>query len=85
MLRAYALDYTASWDHNLPQVEFVYNNSYHTSIGVGSFKALCGQRCRIPICWDEATERKPCKIELIDQTNDVVKIIRRRLQAAQNR
>jgi len=36
MLRACALDYAGSWDHNLPLVEFVYNNIYHASIGINS-------------------------------------------------
>jgi len=34
MLRACALDYVGTWDHNLPLVEFAYNNSYHSSIGI---------------------------------------------------
>jgi len=42
MLRAYALDYAGTWDHNLPLVEFTYNNNDHASIGMAPFKALYG-------------------------------------------
>jgi len=42
MLRACALEYTGSWDHNLPLTEFAYNNSYHSSIGMASYEALYG-------------------------------------------
>jgi len=48
MLRACAIDYTGSWDHNLPLVEFAYNNSYHSSIDMAPYEALYGRRCRTP-------------------------------------
>jgi len=38
MLRAYALEYARTWDHNLPLVEFAYNNSYHGSISMALLK-----------------------------------------------
>jgi len=85
MLRAYALDYKGNWDHNLPLAEFAYNNRYHSSIEMAPYKALYGRRCRTPICWDEVGERRLSKVELIDQTIDVVNKIRERLRAAQDR
>jgi len=85
MLRACALDYGGNWDHNLPLAEFAYNNSYHSSIEMAPYEALYGRRCRTPICWDEVGERKLSKVELIDQTIDVINKIRERLQAAQYR
>jgi len=85
MLRACALDYVGNWDHNLPLAGFAYNNSYHSSIKMTPYEALYGQRCRTPICWDEVGERKLSKVELIDQTIDVVNKIRERLRAAQDR
>ena len=39
ILRACALYYSRTWDHNLPLVEFAYNNSYHTSIDMAPFEA----------------------------------------------
>nr|GFC12726.1 putative reverse transcriptase domain-containing protein [Tanacetum cinerariifolium] len=45
MLRACVLDFGNGWDKHLPLVEFLYNNSYHTSIKlnplyIGPFKIL---------------------------------------------
>nr|GEU61478.1 hypothetical protein [Tanacetum cinerariifolium] len=42
MLRACVLDFRRSWDVRLPLVEFLYNNSYHSSVRCASFEALCG-------------------------------------------
>nr|GFC30190.1 putative reverse transcriptase domain-containing protein [Tanacetum cinerariifolium] len=42
MLRACVLDFGKVWDKHLPLVEFLYNNSYHTSIKAAPFKALYG-------------------------------------------
>ena len=57
MLRACSLDFKRSWDDHLPLVEFTYNNSYHSSIGMTSYEALYGGKCRSPLVWDEL-ERK---------------------------
>ncbi|XP_074346453.1 uncharacterized protein LOC141685240 [Apium graveolens] len=54
MLRACALEWTGDWDKYLYLVEFAYNNSWHASIGMPSFEALYGRRCRAPSCWDES-------------------------------
>ena len=85
MLRACALEYSGSWDHNLPLVEFAYNNSYHSSIDMAPYEALYGRRCRTPVCWNEVRERKLSKIELIKQTQDIITKIREKLRAAQDR
>ena len=56
MLRACILDFKGSWVKYLPLVEFAYNNSYQTNIGIAPYEALYGQKCRTPICWDEMGE-----------------------------
>jgi len=53
MLRACVIDFKINWDHHLPLIEFAYNNSYHSSIGMSPFEALYGRRCRSPIGWFE--------------------------------
>nr|GEV50325.1 putative reverse transcriptase domain-containing protein [Tanacetum cinerariifolium] len=53
MLRACVIDFGKGWDRHLPLVEFLYNNSFHTSIKAALFEALYGQKCRSPICWAE--------------------------------
>ncbi|GJX06393.1 putative reverse transcriptase domain-containing protein [Tanacetum coccineum] len=40
MLRACVLDFGGSWDVHLPLVEFLYNNSYHSSVRCAPFEAL---------------------------------------------
>ncbi|KAD4384698.1 hypothetical protein E3N88_24866 [Mikania micrantha] len=49
MLRACIIDFGGSWDDHLPLVEFSYNNSYHSSIGMPPYEALYGRRCRTPL------------------------------------
>nr|GFA98038.1 putative reverse transcriptase domain-containing protein [Tanacetum cinerariifolium] len=49
MLRAYVIDFGGSWDVHLPLAEFLYNNSYNSSIRCASFEALYGRMCRSPV------------------------------------
>ncbi|XP_063949924.1 uncharacterized protein LOC135152762 [Daucus carota subsp. sativus] len=58
MLRSCALDFKGNWDKHLPLVKFLYNNSYHASIGMPPYEALCGRKRRSPIHWDEVGEKK---------------------------
>ena len=44
--------------------------------------ALYGLCCRTLVCWDDVGEREPSKVELIDETKEIVSTIRRRLQTA---
>ena len=53
MLRAIVMDFRMGWQDALPLVEFSYNNSFQTSIGMAPFEALYGRRCRSPLFWDE--------------------------------
>ncbi|WRX17141.1 Reverse transcriptase domain - like 10 [Theobroma cacao] len=53
MLRACVIDFIGSWDKHLPLVEFAYNNSFQSSIGMAPYEALYGRKCRTPLCWDE--------------------------------
>ena len=56
MLRACVLDFEESWDDYLPLIEFAYNNSFHSSIGMAPFEALYRRKCRSPIGWFEVGE-----------------------------
>ncbi|CAN6678896.1 unnamed protein product [Malus baccata var. baccata] len=58
MLRVSVLQWKGSWDNYLPLVEFAYNNSYHSSIGVAPYEALYGRVCRTPLCWAELSPWK---------------------------
>ncbi|EOY14069.1 Uncharacterized protein TCM_033261 [Theobroma cacao] len=63
----------------------MYNNNFQSSIGMAPYEALYGRKCRTPLCWDEVGERKLFNVELIDLTNDKIKVIRERLKIAQDR
>ena len=85
MLRVCALDFEGGQDEHLPLVEFAYNNSYHTSIGMPPYEAMYGRKCRSPVCWEEVGERKILGPELIQQTKETIELIQKRLITAQNR
>ncbi|KAJ9544902.1 hypothetical protein OSB04_024609 [Centaurea solstitialis] len=85
MLRSCVIDFGGNWDTQLPLVEFAYNNSVHSSIGMAPFKAFYGRKCRTPTCWLEAGEKQFAGPEIIQETADKVKGIRERLKAAQDR
>ena len=40
MLRNCVIDYEGSWDRHIPLVEFVYNNSFQSRIGMTPYEAL---------------------------------------------
>nr|GEV55101.1 putative reverse transcriptase domain-containing protein [Tanacetum cinerariifolium] len=85
MLRAYVLDFGKGWDKHLPLVEFLYNNSYHTSIKVAPFEALYGRKCQSPICWAEVRDRQLTGPEIIHETTEKIVQIKSRIQAARDR
>nr|GEU47100.1 hypothetical protein [Tanacetum cinerariifolium] len=44
------------WDVHLSLVEFLYSNSYHSSMRCALFEALYGRKCCSLIMWDEVRE-----------------------------
>ena len=80
ILRSYVIDYEGSWDRHIPLVEFVYNNSSQLSIGMAPYEALYGRKFRTPLCWTELTEKKIIGPDLIQETEEKVKMIRERLK-----
>ncbi|XP_060194949.1 uncharacterized protein LOC132624142 [Lycium barbarum] len=85
MLRAYVIEFEGSWDKHLALVEFAYNNNNQSSIGMPPYGALYGRKCRTPLCWSEAGLRKFLGPDIMQQTEDKVKIIKDRLKIASDR
>ncbi|MCO6516768.1 MAG: hypothetical protein J6586_09825, partial [Snodgrassella sp.] len=85
MMRACVLDFGGSWSKYLPLMEFSYNNSYQSTIGVAPYEMLYGRKCRSPIHWDEAGERSYLGPELVQETNEALEKIRARMLATQSR
>ena len=50
LMRTCVLDHLGTWSDVLPLVEFIYNNNYHSNIGMTPYKALYGRRCQTPLC-----------------------------------
>ncbi|XP_071709067.1 uncharacterized protein [Rutidosis leptorrhynchoides] len=84
MLRACVLEYGGSWDYHLPLIEFAYNNSYHSGIGMPPYEMLYGIKCRTPSCWLEAGEKQFAGPEIVQQTAEKVTIAREKLKAARD-
>ena len=59
------IDYEGSWDRHIPLFEFVYNNSFQSSIRMAPYEALYGRKCRTPLCWTELSENKVIDPDLI--------------------
>ena len=92
MLQAGAINFLGSWEMKLPLVEFAYNNSFQSTVGMAMYEALYGRKCCLPIHWDEAGERQQIGDEvgerqylgpdMVDQTIEVIKVIRQRMKIA---
>ncbi|PON75868.1 Ribonuclease H-like domain containing protein, partial [Parasponia andersonii] len=85
MLRSCMLDFGGNWDGHLPLVEFAYNNSYQTSVGMPPYEVLYGRPCRSPLCWTEPKEHVTLGLELIEKTTEKIKDIQERLKEIQSR
>ena len=85
MLRACALDFKGSWDDHIPLIEFAYNNSFHSSIGMDPFEVLYERKCRSPIGWFEGGEAAASGRDLVFEAMEKIKLIRERLKTAQSR
>ncbi|KAK1441182.1 hypothetical protein QVD17_07022 [Tagetes erecta] len=85
MLRACIIDFGGSWDTHLPLVEFLYNNSYHSSIGMPPYELLYGRKCRTPVCWGEVGPRELAHRDIVTITNEKINLVQARLKAAQDR
>jgi len=84
-LRACVLEQTRSWDQFLPLIEFTYNNSFHSSIGMAPYESLYERRCRTPLCWYENGNSLILGLEIIQQATDKIKMIREKMKTSQDR
>ena len=82
MLRACGIDFKGNWDDHLPSIEFSYNNSYHLSISMSPFEALCGRICRSLVVWFDVGEFSLLGPEIIYEALEKVRLIRDRLKIA---
>ena len=76
MLRAFITDFKGYWDKHFPFVEFLYNNSYRSSLSMDPFEAFYGRRCRSPIGWFKVGESSLLVTDMIYKTLMKAYIIR---------
>lgn len=79
------LEIRGNWNDHVPFIEFTYNNSFHTTIGMTLFKALCGMRYRSFVGWFELGEMAMIGPNFMLEGMENVKLIRKRLKMAQSR
>jgi len=85
LLRSCVLDHLGNWNDVLPLVEFTYNNSYPSSIGMTPYEKLYGRRCITPLCWYQDGEAFVLGPEFLQQTTSKVQLIQERMRATQSR
>ena len=66
------MEFNGSLDRYIPLIEFAYNNSYQTSIGMAPYEALYGRRCRTPVCWAELNQYKMIGSDIVKDTEEKV-------------
>lgn len=84
MLRACILDFDCSWEKYLPLVEFAYNNSYQTTIGMAPCEALYCNKCRFLVHWDEIGKAKLLGPKIVQQTTKAMAKIQERMKTIQS-
>ena len=82
MLRGCVMEFSGSWDRYIPLMEYAYNNSFQSSIGMAPYKALYGWKCRTPVCWMELNKHKVIGPNIVKETEEKVQVIWKRLKAA---
>jgi hypothetical protein len=85
MLRACTLKHGRSWDKSLPYAEFSYNNSYQASLKMAPIEALYGQKCRTSLYWNQTEETQVFGLEILQEAEKHVQIIRENLKTTQSR
>ena len=83
MLQTCVMEFPGSWDRYIPLMEFAYNNSYQSSIGMALYEALFGRRCRTLVCWTTLNEHKVISPDIVKDTE--VQVIRKSLKVASDR
>src|SRR4051812_44076314 len=85
MLRSCVISFGKHWEKCVPFAELSYNNSFQSSVGMAPFQFLYGRTCRTPLNWSETGERKFFGLDMIQEVEDQVRIIRDCLKTAQSR
>ncbi|GJT20731.1 putative reverse transcriptase domain-containing protein [Tanacetum coccineum] len=58
------------------QMEFSYNNGYHTSIKAAPFEALYGRKCQSPVCWAKVGDAELTGPAIIHETTEKIVMLK---------
>jgi hypothetical protein len=72
-------------DKSLSYAEFSYNNSYQESLKMVPFEMLYGHRCRTPLFWNETGEWRIFALDILQEAEKQVHMVRENLWVAQSR
>jgi hypothetical protein len=72
-------------DKSLSYAEFSYNNSYQESLKMVPFEMLYGHRCRTPLFCNETGEWKIFALDILQEAEKQVHMVRENLRVAQSR
>ena len=53
-------------------MEFAYNNSFQSSIGITPYEALYDRKCRTLVCWTELNEHNVIGPNIVKETEEKV-------------
>ena len=79
------IDLEGSWDRHIALVEFVYNTVSNQVLEWRLMRALYERKCRTLLCWTELSEKKVIGPDLIQETEEKVKMIRERFKVVTDR
>ncbi len=87
-LRHYVMPHQQNWDQLLPVVEFAINSSWQASIDMTPFKCCYGYAPKNPLTVSlppQGEERVPAAVDFAKQMQDLLRLAKARLEAAQHR
>lgn len=76
MLISLIIDFRGSEDDNLPNIEVVYNNSYHSSLQITPYGELYGHKYRSSVGFLEVGEKALIGLDFVQDAIEKVKLIR---------
>ena len=60
-------------------MEFSYNNSFQSSIGMAPYDVLYDKKCKTPMCSTRLNEHKVIGPNIVKDTEEKVQVIQKRL------
>ena len=85
MLWGCVLDFPRSSDRYILLMEFSYNNTYQSSIGMALYEALYDRKFQTLVCWTDLNEHKIIGLDIVKETEEKVRVSQQRLKVASDR